>query len=236
MMKKALCLLLAFLFLFPAFALAETVITSFYPVWILTLNLTNGLEGVDVVNLAEPSTGCLHDYTLQNSDMVVLSEADALLINGAGMESFLPVITGAYPDLPVIDATAGLGEDSLLLAAAGFSVTLFENDPVIAALLSDALRRAEEVPELSEAVSRMRFIEGDSITAMRRMTEGMFHSGSYDCFKANEGRNETAPPVLPEVILLDPMFPEREKSALVKKKFQLLQKLERPCDDEEALF
>ena len=134
----------------------------------------------------------------------------------------------------VIDATAGLGEDSLLLAAAGFSVTLFENDPVIATLLSDALRRAEEVPELSEAVSRMRFIEGDSITAMRRMTEGMFHSGSYDCFKANEGRNETAPPVLPEVILLDPMFPEREKSALVKKKFQLLQKLERPCDDEEA--
>ena len=108
MMKKALCLLLAFLFLFPAFALAETVVTSFYPVWILTLNLTNGLEGVDVVNLAEPSTGCLHDYTLQNSDMVVLSEADALLVNGAGMESFLPVITGAYPDLPVVDATAGL--------------------------------------------------------------------------------------------------------------------------------
>ena len=122
--------------------------------------------------------------------------------------------------LTAVDATAGFGEDSLLLAAAGFSVTLFENDPVIAALLSDALRRAEEVPELSEAVSRMRFIEGDSITAMRRMTEGMFHSGSYDCFKANEGRNETAPPVLPEVILLDPMFPERQKSSLVKKKAQ----------------
>ena len=40
--------------------------------------------------------------------MVTLSGADALLVNGAGMESFLPVVTGAYPDLPVIDATNGL--------------------------------------------------------------------------------------------------------------------------------
>ena len=43
-----------------------------------------------------------------------------------------------------VDATAGLGEDALLLAAAGFSVTLCEHDPVIAALLRDALRRAAE--------------------------------------------------------------------------------------------
>jgi len=107
-MKKLLCLLLSLLLLFPALAGAETIVTSFYPVWILTLNLTDGVEGIEVINLAEPSTGCLHDYSLRNSDMVVLSKADALLINGAGMESFLPVITGAWPDLPVIDATAGL--------------------------------------------------------------------------------------------------------------------------------
>ena len=74
----------------------------------MTLNLTEGMEDVSVVNLAGQATGCLHDYTLQNSDMVTLSGADALLINGAGMESFLPVVTGAYPSLPVIDATAGL--------------------------------------------------------------------------------------------------------------------------------
>ena len=43
--------------------------------------------------------------------------------------------------LTAVDATAGFGEDSLLLAAAGFSVTLFELNPVIAALLQDALRR-----------------------------------------------------------------------------------------------
>ena len=107
-MKKILSLLLSLLLLFPALACAETVVTSFYPVWILTLNLTNGIEDLEVLNLAENTTGCLHDYSLQNSDMAVLSRADALLINGSGMESFLPVITSAYPELPVIDATAGL--------------------------------------------------------------------------------------------------------------------------------
>ena len=107
-MKKILAFLLILTLFLPALAAAETIVTSFYPVWILTLNLTDGIEGVSVVNLAEPATGCLHDYTLQNSDMVTLSQADALLVNGAGMESFLPVVTGAYPDLTVIDATDGL--------------------------------------------------------------------------------------------------------------------------------
>lgn len=107
-MKRILCFLLILFLLLPSLAGAETIVTSFYPVWLLTLNLTQGLEGVDVVNLAAPSTGCLHDYSLQNSDMTVLSKADALLINGAGMESFLPVITSAFPDLPVINAAADL--------------------------------------------------------------------------------------------------------------------------------
>lgn len=107
-MKKTLAVLLALFLLFPLAACAETVVTSFYPVWLLALNLTEGIDGITVVNLAEPATGCLHDYTLQNSDMVALSEADVLLINGAGMESFLPVVTGAFPDLPVVDASAGI--------------------------------------------------------------------------------------------------------------------------------
>lgn len=107
-MKKCCSLFLAFLLFLPALAGAETVVTSFYPVWLLARSLTAGLEDVQVVNLADPSVGCLHDYTLRNSDMVKLEGADALLINGAGMESFLPVITGARPDLKIIDATAGL--------------------------------------------------------------------------------------------------------------------------------
>ncbi|MDO4429279.1 MAG: class I SAM-dependent methyltransferase [Atopobiaceae bacterium] len=111
-----------------------------------------------------------------------------------------------------VDATAGLGEDSLLLAAAGFTVTMFEKDPVIAALLSDALDRAANDSQLAEVVARMTLVEGDSVAGLRE------------------------PGFSPDVVFLDPMFPERTKSAAVKKKFQLLHHLERPCEDEEGLL
>lgn len=111
-----------------------------------------------------------------------------------------------------VDATAGLGEDSLLLAAAGFEVLLCEENPVICALLRDALERASAVPELAAVTARMRVREGDSIQLL--------------------GQLETPP----DIVYLDPMFPERRKSAAVKKKFQLLHLLERPCENQEELL
>ena len=111
-----------------------------------------------------------------------------------------------------VDATAGLGEDSLLLAAAGFTVTMFEKDPVIAALLRDALERAAANPELAPVAARMTLVEGDSVAGLRDLGFS------------------------PDVVFLDPMFPERTKSAAVKKKFQLLHHLERPCDNEAELL
>lgn len=114
--------------------------------------------------------------------------------------------------LIAIDATAGLGEDSLLLAAAGFHVKLYERNPVIHQLLQDTLRRAADIPELAGIVQRMELHHEDSIEAMKHLE----HS--------------------PDVILLDPMFPERQKSALVKKKLQMIQKLEIPCADEKELL
>lgn len=116
-----------------------------------------------------------------------------------------------------LDATAGMGEDSLLLAAAGFSVTLYEHDPVIAALLADALERAAAVPELAPVVARMRLVRGDSVGALRALADADASAR-------------------PDVVLLDPMFPERRKSASVKKKAQLLQRLERPAQDEDAML
>ena len=73
----------------------------------------------------------------------------------------------------VLDATAGLGEDSFLLAGAGFTVDLYERDPVIAALLSDALERAlhDDDTAVREAAARMHLHEGDSIEAMRKLEE-----------------------------------------------------------------
>ena len=112
----------------------------------------------------------------------------------------------------LIDAAAGLGNDGLLLAAAGFKVTLCEYNPVIAELLTDSLRRAAEVPALASAVSNITVRTGDSIPFMKE-------SG-----------------VRPDVIYLDPMFPESGKNALIKKKFQLLRQLELPCSNEEELL
>lgn len=111
-----------------------------------------------------------------------------------------------------VDATAGLGEDSLLLAAAGFTVTMFEKDQVIAALLRDALERAANDSRLAGVAERMTLVEGDSMTGLRELGFS------------------------PDVVFLDPMFPERTKSAAVKKKFQLLHHLERPCDNEGELL
>lgn len=119
-----------------------------------------------------------------------------------------------------IDATAGFGEDSLLLAAVGFTVDLYEQDCVIAALLQDALDRAADDPALAAAVARMRLHAGeDSVAGLRHAAELV-------------ERGELA---APDVVYLDPMFPERTKSAAVKKKFQLLHHLEQPCADEETL-
>ena len=119
-----------------------------------------------------------------------------------------------------IDATAGFGEDSLLLAAAGFTVDLYEQDCVIAALLKDALDRATDDPALATAVARMRLHAGeDSIAGLRHVAELI-------------GQGELT---APDVVYLDPMFPGRTKSAAVKKKFQLLHHLEQPCADEETL-
>lgn len=94
--------------LMPCAAAAETIVTSFFPIYLFALNLTDGLDGVDVVCLTPPSAGCLHDYQLQTGDMKRLARADVFLINGAGMEGYLSGVFEAFPDLPVVDASTGV--------------------------------------------------------------------------------------------------------------------------------
>ena len=84
-----------------------TVVASFYPLYITALNLTEGVEGIRVVNMAGQQAGCLHDYQLQNKDMKTLEEADLFLVNGAGMENFLQKVTEHLPALTVADASEG---------------------------------------------------------------------------------------------------------------------------------
>lgn len=116
------------------------------------------------------------------------------------------------PGRKAIDATAGMGEDGFLLAAQGYEVTLYEQNPVIAVLLKDALRRAKKHPVLKEIAARMKLTEGNSVELMPALLD----------------------PV--DVIYLDPMFPARQKSSLINKKLQLIQKLEPPCSQETDLF
>lgn len=109
MKKNLLALLCAvLLFLTPTLASAETFVTSFYPIYIFALNLTDGIEDITVRNLAAPNTGCLHDYQLSTGDMKVLNRADVFLVNGAGMESYLSRVFDTFPNLPVVYASEGV--------------------------------------------------------------------------------------------------------------------------------
>ena len=102
------CLTLLALSAFAAQAEEVTVMATFYPVYVLAENVLSGVEGVSLSSMTPPGTGCLHDYQLLTSDMRSLSKAKALLINGAGMESFLPDVTGQFPYLTVIDCSQGV--------------------------------------------------------------------------------------------------------------------------------
>lgn len=110
----------------------------------------------------------------------------------------------------LFDATAGLGKDGFLLAAAGFRVWMFERHPVTAALLRDGLERATRCPETASVALRITLVEEDALGAL------------------------AAPEAQPAVIYLDPMFPARTKSAEVKQNAQLLRHLDLGDSAEET--
>ncbi|HWD33711.1 class I SAM-dependent methyltransferase [Pseudomonas caricapapayae] len=102
----------------------------------------------------------------------------------------------------VLDATAGLGKDAFVLASLGCQMTLIERQPLVAALLEDGLARAASDAEVGPIVARMQLLTGNAIERMR---------------------NWQGEP--PQVIYLDPMFPHRDKSALVKKEMRVFRPL-----------
>lgn len=114
----------------------------------------------------------------------------------------------------LFDATAGLGRDGFLLAAHGWQVTMVERSAVTAALLADGLQRALVSPATHNIARRITCIHADSVTLLSHL----------------------APPDFPDVLYLDPMFPERTKKALVKKAMRVLQLLLGPDMDADVLF
>lgn len=81
------------------------IVTSFYPMYIDALNITKNVEGVEVINLTEPQTGCLHDYQLTTEDMKTLEKADIFIVNGLGMENFLDKVIEQRKNLKIINAS-----------------------------------------------------------------------------------------------------------------------------------
>ena len=113
----------------------------------------------------------------------------------------------------IVDATAGWGRDAFVLATMGCRVHMIERSDVIARLLEDALRRAAQDEKIGLLITtKLSLTCGDSRQALQRL------------------------PFAPEVIYLDPMFPHKEKSALVKKDMRILQDVVGPDEDADELL
>jgi 16S rRNA (guanine1516-N2)-methyltransferase len=115
--------------------------------------------------------------------------------------------------LHILDATAGLGQDAFVLASLGCQVTLFERSPIIHAVLADGLARAAINEGCADIIGRMRLDAGDSL----------------DWLQTREADSV-------DVVYLDPMFPHRDKSALVKKEMQVFRQVVGDDDDSDALL
>nr|WP_295678972.1 zinc ABC transporter substrate-binding protein [uncultured Lachnoclostridium sp.] len=85
-----------------------TIVTSFYPMYIAALNIADGIDGVQVVNLTENQTGCVHDYQLTTKDMRTLSGAQVVILNGGDMEEFMEDVLNQQEEIQVIDSSAGM--------------------------------------------------------------------------------------------------------------------------------
>ena len=118
----------------------------------------------------------------------------------------------------VVDATAGLGIDAFYLAAMGCEVTMLEKSSVVFRLLEDGIRRglACEDSGIVEALHRTMLIQQDSMNYFAGITAGVVDQ--------------------PDTIYLDPMFPQRQKSARVKKGMSALQELLGPDDNIELML
>lgn len=113
----------------------------------------------------------------------------------------------------VVDATAGLGRDAFVLASVGCHVRMIERHPVAAALLEDGLQRGYQDSEIGPWLQeRLSLLHGSSIVALAEVTPK------------------------PDVVYLDPMFPHKEKSALVKKEMRVFQALVGADSDSDALL
>jgi 16S rRNA (guanine1516-N2)-methyltransferase len=134
---------------------------------------------------------------------------------GGGSGQMIAKAVGVQPGVRprVLDATAGLGRDAFVLAELGCMITLIERQSLVAALLEDGLRRARADPDVAPIVARMQLLHGNAIDLLHAWADEP-----------------------PQVIYLDPMFPHRDKTAMVKKEMRLFRPFVGDDDDAPALL
>ena len=143
------------------------IVTSFYPIYLDVINITRGVDGVEVVNLTPPQTGCLHDYQLTPEDMKTLETADILVVNGLGMENFLDKVKETRPDLKIIDASdtpdiVPIMEDGVPNPHVWLSVTY-----AIAQVKNISSKLCELDPERTDKYKRHTLEYVDELTTLR---------------------------------------------------------------------
>lgn len=84
------------------------VMTSFYPLYVLALNLTEGVPALTLSNLVQPQDGCPRSYALSDWDAALIAGQDAIIIGGRGLEDFESALTGASRGPAVLTAMSGL--------------------------------------------------------------------------------------------------------------------------------
>ncbi|QKE62381.1 class I SAM-dependent methyltransferase [Aquipseudomonas campi] len=167
-----------------------------------------GAEGLQLAELGPQAPGPVR------VDFVEGAVAHRRLFGGGSGQMIAKAVgvqSGVRP--VVLDATAGLGRDAFVLASLGCQMTLIERQPIIAALLEDGLERALQDAEVAPIARQMRLLCGNAIELM------------------SQWQGEP-----PQVIYLDPMFPHRDKSALVKKEMRLFRPLVGDDMDAPALL
>jgi 16S rRNA (guanine1516-N2)-methyltransferase len=136
--------------------------------------------------------------------------------NGGGRKQALAKAIGlkkaANPT--VVDATAGLGRDAFILASLGCKVHMLERSPVVAALLSESLEHAKNNTDIAPIIERLKLTHEDAKNYLYKL-----------CLIENI-----------DVIYLDPMYPHRKKSALVKQEMRLLRTIVGEDVDAAALL
>lgn len=84
------------------------IVTTFYPIYIMTANITEGAQNIQLVNMTDVNVGCLHDYTLSTADMKKIEKANVIVQNGLGLENFMDKILNTYSDINIIDSSKSI--------------------------------------------------------------------------------------------------------------------------------